>query len=201
MKNFTAKLALTIPLLFTACTTTTVLKEPLKEKAAPRITKTIIEEKSTIPNISGTYNLVEGSFIYKNGSLALKNKIQDSSIVIEKLDENDFGFYYVTKVEGLHTEGYFGGFTYKDGQFYQKVIDYPTTNTTLRDNINLSSTKDSLNLTVNTINATRVIHWEKQANDTKPNSSIITALNEEKKAYVQLFKERLFPTRQHLSMK
>lgn len=176
---------------------TIVKKEPLK--TVQEVTKEIVKLSSpAIPNIAGTYNLVKGAYIYNNGSLALQNTIEASSIVVEKLDENDFGYYYVTQVEGLKTEGYFGGFTYKDGHFYQKVIDYPTTNTTLRDNIHLESTEDSLKLTVKTINAKRVIHWKKNDTYTK---SIETALKQEKRDYLELFKDRLFPEKQHISMK
>jgi hypothetical protein len=203
MTNFKITLLLSTLLLLSACSTTkqvTALKKPSIVEKAPNLSKVITKLKTSMPDISGNYSLVKGAYIYSNGSLALQNTIEASSLVIEKLDQNNFGYYYVTKIEGLTTQGYFGGFTYKDGQFYQKVINYPTTDTTLRDNINLTSTKNSLKLTVNTINAKRIIHWKKEKNLNNTHVSLAPALKEEKKAYLELFKDRLFP-RQQLSMR
>lgn len=169
---------------------------PLKKAEKPKIDKIeeLVKKSDTIPDISGQYTLVQGAYIYNNGDLALQNSVEDSSIVIEKLDDDTFGYYYVAKVEGLkNTEGYFGGFTYKDGQFYQKVIDYPTTNTILYDNISLVSEKDSLKLTVKTFNAKRVLHWNRVEDIKQSSKSLQSALEEEKKAYIELFKEKLFP--------
>lgn len=216
MLNRKNVILMTVILLLTGCTPQTSLspvQEPVEEKkkvettkvekieeVVEKIAKAVIPKADAIPDISGKYALVEGAYIYNNGDLALQNTIEASSIVIEKLDDENFGYYYVAKVEGMkNTEGYFGGFTYKDGQFYQKVIDYPTTNTLLYDNISLISEEDSLKLTVKTINAKRVIHWNKVNTIQKDNTLISTALEEEKKAYIELFKEKLFP-KEHLSM-
>lgn len=213
MLNKNNLILIALVLFITGCASQESLSPVKEEKKAETTTiektKTIAQEtvedvvkkSNAVPDISGQYALVEGAYIYNNGDLALQNSIEASSIVIEKLDENNFGYYYVAKVAGMkNTEGYFGGFTYKDGQFYQKVIDYPTTNTILYDNIALIPENDSLKLTVKTINAKRVIHWNKVDDIKQSNSSILTALEEEKKAYIKLFKEKLFPKQQHISM-
>ncbi|CAA6812904.1 MAG: Unknown protein [uncultured Sulfurovum sp.] len=186
-------------LLLSACTSTATMNQAHNNKHSSQLTHTS-NQQSTTPNIAGTYNLVEGAYTYNNGSLALQSNIEASRLVIEKLDENNFGYYYVTKVEGLSTEGYFGGFTYKNGQFYQKVINYPTTSTTLRDNITLIKNDDFLKLTVKTINAKRIIRWKKSNDLQNLHASILPALKEERKAYIELFKEKIFPV-QHLTMR
>jgi hypothetical protein len=212
MLNKNNLILITLVLFITGCASQESLT-PVKEEKKVETAKTeqvktvaqemvqdVVKESDTAPDISGNYALVKGAYIYNNGDLALQNSIEASSIVIEKLDENNFGYYYVAKVEGLkNTEGYFGGFTYKDGQFYQKVIDYPTTNTILYDNISLIPENDSLKLTVKTFNAKRVIHWNKVDDIKESSSAILIALEEEKKAYIELFKEKLFPNK-HISM-
>lgn len=189
---------ITMLLVISGCTKNNASLQKETKIDIQEVQKTI-EKSHAVPDISGNYALVKGSYIYNNGSLALQNKIESSTMVIEKLDQNNFGYYYVTQVEGLNIEGYFGGFTYKDGQFFQKVIDYPNTNTLLYDNITLVPKNHALKLTVKTINAKRVIQWNKIDDVNESDPTILSALEEEKKAYLELFKEKLFP-REHISM-
>jgi len=154
---------------------------------------------STTPDIKGVYSLVEGSYIYKNHGVAFKSKIEKSYIVIEQLDEKNFGYYYITKLEGISTQGYFGGFTYRDKKFYQRVIDYNRKGSILRDNIKLVKKNDILQLTVKTMEGKRVMIWKKQKQIKISDKSIYTALKNEEKDYHQLYRKRLYP-QQRLSM-
>ena len=158
----------------------------------------VIKEVFTTPPIEGKYNLVQGQYVFKDKNLFMGDSIEASSIVIEKLSENDFGFYYVTKLKKHDAQGYFGGFTYKDKKFYQKLIDYPTTNTILRDNISLKKSDETLTLTVHTLNGTRIITWKKSD---EPVSTLISdALDRERKDYLQLYRERLYPSHETLAL-
>ena len=155
---------------------------------------------SSTPKIEGVYSLVEGSYIYKKYGLAFKSKIEKSYIVIEKFDDNNFGYYYVTKLHDISTQSYFGGFTYKNEKFYQRVIDYQRGGSILRDNITLNKENDRLQLMVKTMDGKRVMIWRKQEQIKISNKAIYTALMDEKKVYKQLYKEKLFPP-QRLSMR
>jgi hypothetical protein len=152
--------------------------------------KDVRENPSDIPDIYGVYNLIEGSYSYGKRGILKKEKILASTIVIEQLSENEFGFYYVTELKDSLINRYFGGFTYKDGRFYQKVIDYPTSNTTLRDNITLTKKGNLLRLTVNSIDEQRTILWGRSYAPTK---SLENILEEEKENYLSLYKKKLFP--------
>jgi len=150
----------------------------------------IRESNSSIPDIYGTYNLIEGSYVYGNKGAEKKEKIQFSTIVIEQLSEREFGFYYVTKLKNSLTNSYFGGFTYKDGKFYQKIVDYPSTNTILRDNIKLVKNGNLLRLTVKGLDQKRTILWGRSKTESV---EIIQELEEERVNYLSLYKEKLFP--------
>jgi hypothetical protein len=164
-----------------------VKKEP---KIQSNFYTEVRENNSSIPDIYGTYNLIEGLYTYGNQGAEKKEKIEFSTIVIEQLSENEFGFYYVTKLKNSLVNSYFGGFTYKDGKFYQKVIDYPSTNTLLRDNITLVKSGNLLRLTVKGLDQKRTILWGRSRTETP---EILQELEEEKRAYLSLYKKNLFP--------
>jgi len=164
-----------------------VKKEP---KIQSNFYTEVRENNSSIPDIYGTYNLIEGLYTYGNQGAEKKEKIEFSTIVIEQLSKNEFGFYYVTKLKNSLVNSYFGGFTYKDGKFYQKVIDYPSTNTLLRDNITLVKSGNLLRLTVKGLDQKRTILWGRSRTETP---EILQELEEEKRAYLSLYKKNLFP--------
>ena len=194
-------LPLSILFLFTACQPEigpqiSATIEKVKNTLLPTSTKkksTFISEErksdSYIPDIEGTYNLIEGFYSYGEHGVLNKEKIKDSTIVIEKLSETEFGFYYVTRLENTLTTSYFGGFTYKDDKFYQKVIDYPSTNTLLRDNITLKKKGNLLRLIVESTDEQRTILWGLSSSGTP---SLAEKLDEEKNNYMTLYKEKLF---------
>jgi hypothetical protein len=184
--TFKSILLTTLIFVFTACT-----PENLVPKTLTTIKETImpstIKEVNT-PNIEGTFNLVEGTYKYNSDGLSFKHKIQASSIVIERLSENEFGYYYVTKLDGLTTNSYFGGFLFKEGKFFQKVVDDSTHKTSLVDNIRLTKFRETLRLTIKTANAKRDIFWKRSE---EVDSSIATELEEEKKAYLSFYKNKI----------
>ena len=181
MKNITKKgkimfvklyipLSIVILLLFTACKEEFIQRIPILFQKDKNETSAFIKEErknnSDVPDIYGVYNLIEGSYSYGVNDMLKKEKIEASTIVIEQLSETEFGLYYVTELKDSLINRYFGGFTYKDGKFYQKVIDYPSTNTILRDNITLTKKGNLLRLTVKSIDQQRTILWGLSYNPT-----------------------------------
>ena len=184
-------LSLFILFFFTACKQEFIPKMPTIFKIDSKKSGFIREERenlSKVPDIYGIYNLIEGSYSYGANGILKKEKLKASTIVIEKLSETEFGFYYVTELNDSLINRYFGGFTYKDGKFYQKVIDYPSTNTILRDNITLTKKGNLLRLTVKSIDQQRTILWGLSYN---PTPSIKEILEEERENYISLYKNKL----------
>ncbi len=186
MKDFTPEFIKKIPHLFDSNSSDNNLSNSkdsfIKEERV---------NNSEIPDIYGIYNLIEGSYGYGVEGRRKKVKIEESTIVIEKLSDTEFGFYYVTKLKDSLVNRYFGGFTYKDGKFYQKVIDtYPNPKTTLRDNIKLTKKGNLLRLTVDSIDEERTILWGRSREVTP---SLKKILEEERESYKTLYKKVLFP--------
>ena len=147
---------------------------------------------SNTPDISGVYSLVEGSYIYKKEGLAFKNKIEKSYIVIEQLDEINFGYYYITKLENLEIQGFFGGFTYRDNKFYQRIINYGKQGSILRDNVKLIKKDNILQLMVKTLDGKRVMIWKQEEQLRIKDKPTFTALKNEEKAYHELYRKKLY---------
>ncbi|SFV61925.1 hypothetical protein MNB_SV-14-1596 [hydrothermal vent metagenome] len=180
IKDITPEFIKKIPTLFD-CNSSNTQSSFIKEER---------ENNSTVPDIYGIYNLIEGSYNYGVNGILKKEKIKASTIVIEQLSPTEFGFYYITELKDSLINRYFGGFTYKDGKFYQKVIDYPNTNTLLRDNITLTKKGNLLRLTVKSIDEQRTILWGRSKEVTP---SLKDELEDERDSYISLYKKKLFP--------
>lgn len=196
-------LSIVVLLFFTACQTEVKDFTPEFIKKIPHFFDSNISENkssfikkdrvnnSDIPDIYGIYNLIEGSYAYGVEGMRKKIKVEESTIVVEKLSETEFGFYYVTKLKDSLINRYFGGFTYKDGKFYQKVIEnYPNSKTTLRDNIKLTKKGNLLKLTVESIDEERTILWARSREVTPALKKILA---EERESYETLYKKVIFP--------
>ena len=181
IKELTPEFIKKIPILFDSNNSSDTKSDFITEER---------ENTSEIPDIYGIYNLIEGYYSYGVNSMLKKEKIKASTIVIEQLSKTEFGFYYVTELKDSLINRYFGGFTYKDGKFYQKVIDYPSTKTLLRDNITLTKKGNLLRLTVKSLDQQRTILWGRSTQETP---SLRDALENEKDSYNTLYKDKLFP--------
>jgi len=190
-KLYTA-LSIFILFFFTSCKQEFIPKIPALFQSNDTTKIGFIREErknhSSTPDIYGVYNLIEGAYSYGVNGILKKEKIKASTIIIEQLSENEFGFYYITELKDSLINRYFGGFTYKDGKFYQKIIDYPSTNTILRDNITLTKKGNLLRLTVKSIDEQRTILWGRSYN---PSESLKKVLEEEKENYILLYKDKL----------
>ena len=141
------------------------------------------ENKLIAPDISGEYELETGTDNYKN--------VAKAHMVIEKLDDRNFGYYYAVQDEKAKaSDGIFGIFRYKGGTFLNKVIDEGTT-TTLNDNITLITEGQRLKLVVLRSYGKRVIIWSRVLEDGKKEDPILTeALADAKISYTQIYKEK-----------
>jgi len=141
------------------------------------------EDKSKAPDISGEYGLETGTDNYKS--------IAKAYMVIEKLDDTNFGYYYAVQDEKAKAaDGTFGIFRYKEGKFLNKVLDDGTT-TTLNDNITLITEGQRLKLIVLRSYGKRVIIWSRVLEDGKTEDPFLTeALADAKISYTQIYKEK-----------
>ena len=175
-------LALTLTLLLSACTNATQKVTPMKEKKITHHAKTVIEMPIQTNNIDiqGKYTLERGQISFAD----IRKNINSSDLVIEKLNENDFGFYYTIQVEDHSFDRYFGIFHYKDDKFVQKVIS-DGGEVSYYDNIELIKEEDRLKLTVKTNQGKRIIIWNKNE-ENSPTAELLKA----KKSYTGVCKAK-----------
>jgi hypothetical protein len=167
-----------------ACNTSTVTpKTPItKIKEQKIITeKTDINSSKTketttsLPSLFDPKN-IEGSYVLERGQISfrdIRKNINNSNLIIEKLDDDNFGFYYTVQVEEHVPDEYFGIFYYKDGKFVQKVIA-DGGDVSYYDNIELINEGDRLKLTIKTNQGNRIIIWKKEE-DMIPSEELLKA--------------------------
>lgn len=177
-------ITLTLTLLVSACNTSTVTpKTPItKIKEQKIITeKTDINSSKTketttsLPSLFDPKN-IEGSYVLERGQISfrdIRKNINNSNLIIEKLDDDNFGFYYTVQVEEHVPDEYFGIFYYKDGKFVQKVIA-DGGDVSYYDNIELINEGDRLKLTIKTNQGNRIIIWKKEE-DMIPSEELLKA--------------------------
>jgi len=140
------------------------------------------EDKSKAPEIAGKYELETGTDNYKNVTKAYMN--------IEKINDQNFGYYYAVQDEKSLPNGFFGIFRYRDGKFLNKVFDSEGV-TTLNSNITLITEGQRLKLVVLTSYGKRIIIWSRVLEDGKREDKVLhEALADAKISYTQIYKEK-----------
>jgi len=188
--SYPLTLALSLTLLLSACSSVTpksevktVEKNKLTTKTTDNST-TIITERPIQTNnidIQGKYTLERGQISFGD----IRKNINNSDLVIEKLNENDFGYYYTVQVEGEPiVNKYFGIFNYRDEKFVQKIIT-DGGEISYYDNIELIKEDERLKLTVNTNQGKRIIIWNKNE-ENSPTAELLKA----KKSYTGVCKAK-----------
>jgi len=125
---------LLIGILFLGCQTEISKVSP---NTPPKLKPQIIEE-STVQSIEGNYTLQEGRYSYSKNK-AINKIISNANLVIEKLDDDDYGFYLTMQVEELVPTEAFGIFHKKDNKYFKRLIYSP--DVTKDSNVSIASKK------------------------------------------------------------
>lgn len=198
-----------ITLLFTACnptmvqnatpTTNTVetQKVPSDEVQTPSLPTTrqdndypdlkIIDEASLI----GEYTLKRGMFRNQN--------IQEGYLVIEEIDVNNYGYYYVTMTEGYTPETHTGIFYKKGGEFVQKIIEdntpeeiaqgKPKSKVTIIENIKVTLKNNILKIFIDSNKQEKLI-WQRDQLKVHKSETLEKTLEEAKEEYRIYYKNK-----------
>jgi len=111
---------LLIGILFLGCQTKISEVSP---NTPPKLKPQIIEE-STVESIEGSYILQEGRYSYSKNKV-INKIISNANLVIEKLDDDDYGFYLTMQVEELVPTEEAGIFHQKDNEYFRRIIYSP----------------------------------------------------------------------------
>jgi hypothetical protein len=162
--SYPISITLSLALFLTACSSNGIQKPKETNSLKIKIDKTTNNLNTSIElpmainnkNIEGKYTLEKGQISFGD----IRKTINSSDLVIEKLDDDNFGFYYTVQVEEHVPDEYFGIFYYKDDKFVQKVIT-DGGEVSYYDNIELIKEDNRLKLTIKTNKGKRIIIWDK----------------------------------------
>jgi len=180
--SYKLPVTLSLALLLSACTNVTPkpqvtsVKETkvIKAKSMVKDTK-VVHQNIQLPSIIDNRD-IQGNYVLERGQISfgdIRKNINNSDLVIEKLDDDNFGFYYTVQVEDHEPDEYFGIFYYKDDKFVQKVIA-DGGDVSYYDNIELIKEDDRLKLTIKTNQGKRIIIWDK-IEDMVPSTELLKA--------------------------
>ena len=187
-------------ILLTACTnngtnspsvptTLTVEDAPV---GLPTTTQTTdIDDLKIAPEntIVGKYSLKRGAF--SHGSIY--QDIKEGYLVIEELDVNNYGYYYVTIVNKITPETHSGIFYEKGGKFVQKVIynDENSNQSKIEtvDNINITYDDNILKIIIDS-NKKETTIWERDDGIVTKSNKITEALKNAKQEYIDFYKNK-----------
>ena len=184
-----------ILLLLTACSTPTPTTTNTPSKFSAKLPDssefTVYNDfgKGVIHDydIEGRYEIQRG--LYLHGEI--HREITHAYIVIEKLDEDDFGYYYALKSGDTAVNSYFGIFHYSadEKKFYFKLLEGEKS--TLRGGLDIVKDGDKIKLTVQMPVGKRVIIF-KRAKEINIEQALILddAMKEARENYIQVYKDR-----------
>jgi hypothetical protein len=180
--------------------------EEMKLKVPNKVleVENIDTKSNTILPLEGYYKLKEGNFLYSENSV-IRNKILDSNLVIEKLDSDDYGYYFTVQIDKYNSI-YFGIIHKQDNDFFKKIIytqgmqDVNVTDmniteemadenltTELKEKIKVSRDGDILKIDMPVDNSARVIIKWKKTDTLKRDKKLQEAEHEYNKYYKERF--------------
>ena len=186
-------------LFFTACNSTT-----LKDSPKPTLSPLPVSNQNTDTNdlkiidedsIVGNYTLNRGMF--------RNQEITEGYLVVEEIDVNNYGYYYVTIAEQLSPETHTGIFYKQGGHFVQKVIEDSSesevrqgknkSKMSIIDNIKLIQENEFLKLFIDSTKKEKLI-WQRDIDDIEKSEKLKKALKNAKYEYKLYYQEKCSDT-------
>ncbi len=139
------------------------------------------------PDIQGKYRLVQGTKSFGSG---VRKMMEEGYLVIEKLNDNNFGYYYAFSVEKSSPLSFFGIFNYDKGEFHQRVIkDEGALTTENLTNTKIVTDGNQLGLDVNIEGGSVSSMWEYD-NSESFSPKIQKSLKEAQRNYTEIYKDK-----------
>ena len=136
------------------------------------------------PDIQGKYRFIEGT------DLNVNKMIKNGYLVIEKLDEKNFGYYYTFSLEKATPKIFFGIFNYDKGKFNQRVIkNEGSVKTENLTNTNIVTDENELALEVNIEGGSQNTLWEYDDGGGAVPFELKKSLKEAKHDYEEIYKK------------
>ncbi len=193
-------LPLMFALFFTACNSTTLENSPAPTSSASESSALPVSNQDTDMNdlkILAEDSII-GNYVLKRG-LFRNQEIQEGYLVIEEIDVNNYGYYYVTLTEGFSPETHTGIFYKKGGKYVQKVIEDSSeseirqgkkkSKMSIIDNIYIKQKGEDLTLHINS-NKKEKLLWERDIDEDVKSEKMEKILKEAKEQYKTYYKNK-----------
>ncbi len=181
-------------LIFTTACNNSAIVPPTQSNVTPTSSLPTTEQTTDIDDLKivpentivGEYYLQRG--LYSNE--AIHQEVNEGYLVIEELDVDNYGYYYVTVINGL-AETYLGIFFKKDGKFVQKVIydDNGKSKIAIQDNIDVKLDGDILKIVIDDAKH-QVMVWQKDDGTATKSDKLKKALKQAKNEYLDFYKKK-----------
>jgi len=191
-------------LIFTACNSTTLKDSPTT--AAQASSEVQVPSPLPVSNQDTDNNdlkiidedSIKGNYALKRGVFGTQ-EITEGYLVIEEIDVNNYGYYYVTITEEFSPETHTGIFYKKGGKYVQKVIEDTSelerqqgkkkSKVSIIDNISIKQEDELLILNIDSNKQEKLI-WVRDIDEVEKSSKLIEALKSAKKEYIAYYKEK-----------
>ena len=198
-------LSLMLVLIFTACNSTT-----LKDSPTPTATAATSKAPLPVSNQNTDDNdlkiidedSIKGNYTLKRGLFGTQ-EITEGYLVIEEIDVNNYGYYYVTITEEFSPETHTGIFYKKGGHYVQKVIEDTSeaerrqstkkSKMSIIDNISIKQKGELLILNINS-NKKEKLFWIRDTDEAEKSDKLIKTLESAKSEYGSYYKDKCAET-------
>jgi len=199
-----------LALFFTACNPTTLKDNPAASvsPAVPAPASAVVSIPLSLPNTQQDTDLddltikdasIEGKYTLKRGLFGTQ-EIIEGYLVVEEIDPNNYGYYYVTVTEGFSPETHTGIFYNKGGKYVQKVIEDSSeaeirqgkkkSKMSIIDNISIKKKDELLILNIDSNKKEKLFWLRDDDEEVKKSEKLIKTLENAKSEYRVYYKDK-----------
>jgi len=141
---------------------------------------------------------IVGNYVLNRGMFR-NQEITEGYLVVEELDVDNYGYYYVTIADKLEPETHTGIFYKKGGEFVQKVIEdssdveirqgKPKSKISIIDNVRITQKGDLLKIFINSDKQEKLI-WRRDIDNVEKSPTMVKALKNARYDYIKFYKEK-----------
>jgi len=141
---------------------------------------------------------IVGHYVLNRGMFR-NQEITEGYLVVEELDVDNYGYYYVTIANQLLPETHTGIFYKKGGEFVQKVIEdssdveirqgKPKSKISIIDNVRITQKGDLLKIFIDSDKQEKLI-WRRDVENFEKSPTMIETLKNARHEYIKYYKEK-----------
>jgi hypothetical protein len=197
-------------LFFTACNPTTLKDSPAPVQASSELKDSSELEIQASPLPVSNQNTddndlkiidedsIKGNYTLKRGLFGTQ-EITEGYLVVEEIDVNNYGYYYVTVTEEFSPETHTGIFYNQGGKYVQKVIEDSSeaeirqgkkkSKMSIIDNISIKQKGELLTLHINSTKNEKLF-WIRDSDEVEKSKQLVKTLASAKSEYESYYKDK-----------